>query len=39
MGSGRDPMLLMDVELMFEKCDWSSAEADGGKRKFSRAIK
>lgn len=35
MGSGRDPMLLMDVELMFEKCDWSSAEADGGEKETS----
>lgn len=34
MGSGRDPMLLMDVELMFEKSDWRSAEADGEQEGF-----
>lgn len=31
MGSGHDLMLLIDVELMFEKCDWKTSQA--GERK------
>lgn len=27
MGSGRDLMLLIDMELTFEKCDWSTSQA------------